>query len=128
MITFLLNVRQPFRMLLVVLYVGFIMTLSLIPPQDLPKVQLFAGVDKVVHFMMYLIFSVLFCWALRTEMNPFRLLIVASVAVGWGIFMEYMQLDMHLGRSFSWYDILANCIGVTVGILGYVIVFRKRVA
>ena len=69
MISFLISVRQPFRFLLVILYIGCIAALSLLPPQNLPKVQLFQGADKVVHFMMYLIFSVLGCWALKAEEN-----------------------------------------------------------
>ncbi len=125
MISFLISVRQPFRFLLVILYIGCIAALSLLPPQDLPKVQLFKGADKVVHFMMYLIFSVLGCWALKAEENRYGIWLIIPVAIGWGILMEYVQLELRMGRSFSWYDILANTTGVAVGIIIYVFASRN---
>jgi VanZ family protein len=122
---FLLAVRQPVRIFLVILYVGCIVALSLLPPKDFPQIPLFEGADKVVHFIMYFIFSILFSWSLKTELNYFRLFFIIPVTIGWGILMEYFQQSMHIGRSFSWYDILANSIGVFVGILIYVLAFRK---
>jgi VanZ family protein len=125
MISFLLSVRQSVRIILIITYVGCIMALSLLPPQDFPKLPLFEGVDKVVHFLMYFIFSFLFCWSIKTELNYRRLFIVIISTIGWGIFMEIMQLSMHLGRSFSWYDILANSFGVLVGIIVYILSIRN---
>jgi VanZ family protein len=113
---------------LVVIYVGFIAALSLLPPQDLPQVPLFRGADKLIHCGMYFIFSVLSCWTLKTELKYSRLFFIIVGTVGWGILMEYLQLDMHRGRSFSWYDELANSIGVTFGILIYILVTRKTIA
>jgi len=127
MISFLLSVRPFFRFLLVFIYVGFIMALSLLPPQDLPQVQLFRGADKVVHLIMYLIFSVLGCWALKAEENRTKIWLIIPVTIGWGILMELIQLEMRAGRSFSWYDIQANTAGVAVGILIYTFASRKFV-
>lgn len=126
MISFLLSVRTSFRFVLVILYVGCIAALSLLPPQDLPQVQLFEGVDKVVHFLMYLFFSILGCWALKAEENRAGIWLILPVTIGWGILMEIIQLEMHAGRSFSWFDILANTIGVAVGILIYVFASRDH--
>lgn len=125
MIAFLLSVKQPVRILSVVLYVLGIMALSLLPPQDLPKIPLFRGADKVIHFMMYFVFSILFCWALRTERHYSRLFFIVVLTVGWGVLMEYIQFSMRMGRSFSWYDISANSLGVLVGIVIYVLVARS---
>ena len=115
-------------MLLVVIYVGCVAALSLLPMQDLPQVPMFHGEDKVVHFIMYFGFSILFCWTLKTELNFSKLFFVILVTVSWGILMEYLQLDMHIGRSFSWYDELANSIGSVFGILVYTLVTRNAVA
>jgi len=126
MISLLISVRQPFRFLLVILYIGCIAALSLLPPQDLPKVQLFHGADKVIHFMMYLILSVLGCWALKAEENRNEIWLIIPVAIGWGILMEFIQLELGSGRSFSWYDIIANTTGVVVGIIIYVFASRNH--
>ena len=128
MISFLLAVRQPVRVLLVVLYICCIAALSLLPPQDLPKIPLFPGADKIVHFLMYLVFSLLFCWALRTEKHYYRLFFIIMATIGWGMLMEFIQLAMHAGRSFSWYDVFANSLGVFVGILFYVVAARESEA
>ena len=119
MISYIFAVHRSVRILIVLIYAGCIAALSLLPPRDLPQVPLFNGADKVIHFMMYFLFSILFCWALKTELNYPGLFFIISVTVGWGILMEYLQLDMHIGRSFSWYDILANSLGVLSGITVY---------
>jgi VanZ family protein len=126
MIAFLLSVRQPFRVFLVMLYIACIAALSLLPPNDLPKIQYFHGLDKMVHFMMYFVFALLFCWTLRTEKHFLRLGFVVVTTIGWGVFMEAIQLYMHLGRNFSWYDIVANSLGSVLGILLYEIVAREK--
>lgn len=128
MISFLLAVRQPVRILLVVLYICCIAALSLLPPQDLPQIPLFPGADKIIHFLMYLVFSLLFCWALRTEKHYYRLFFIILATIGWGVLMEFIQLEMHAGRSFSWYDVFANSLGVFVGILFYVVAARESEA
>jgi len=125
MISYLLSIRQSVRILLVVIYVGCVAALSLLPMQDLPQVPMFRGEDKVVHFIMYFGFSILFCWTLKTELNFSKLFFVLLVTVSWGILMEYLQLDMHIGRSFSWYDELANSIGSGFGILVYTLITRN---
>jgi VanZ family protein len=111
-----------------VLYIGCIVALSLLPMQDLPHVPMFRGEDKLIHFLMYFGFSMLFCWTLKVELNYSKLFFVIVVTVGWGILMEYLQLDMHMGRSFSWYDELANSIGVVIGTLIYIIASRKAIS
>jgi VanZ family protein len=111
-----------------VIYVGCVAALSLLPMQDLPQVPMFRGEDKVVHFIMYFGFSILFCWTLKTELNFSKLFFVLLVAVSWGILMEYLQLDMHFGRSFSWYDELANSVGSGFGILMYTLITRNAAA
>jgi VanZ family protein len=126
MISFLVAVKQPVRILLLVLYVVFLAALSILPPQDLPKVSLFYGADKIIHFMMYFIFSMLSCWALKTEKHYFRLLLIVLATIGWGMFMEFVQMEMHMGRSFSFYDMVANGLGVFVGVIIYVLTTFKR--
>lgn len=128
MISYILSIRQSVRVFLIVIYIGFIAALSLLPPQDLPHIPMFRGADKLIHCGMYFIFSVLSCWTLKTELNYSRLFYIIIGTVGWGVLMEYLQLDMNRGRSFSWYDELANSIGVTFGILIYILVSRKTIA
>jgi VanZ family protein len=125
MLSFLLTIRQPYRIILLVLYAGAIVALSLMPPGDLPEVELFAGADKMIHFLMYFIFALLGCWSAKSESLGRYFSFVLPAAIGWGFFLEVLQLSMHLGRSFSWFDMLANGIGALVGIWCYSLVMRK---
>lgn len=125
MITYLLKVKQSVRIALVILYVGCIAALSLLPMRDLPSIPMFRGADKIVHLIMYLGFSLLFCWSVKSEHNYFRMFFIVLVTLCWGIFMEFLQLEMHMGRSFSYYDILANFLGVMSGISIYVLLSLK---
>lgn len=125
MISYILSIRQSFRVFLVLVYLGCVVALSLLPLRDLPQVPMFHGEDKLIHCAMYFGFSVLFCWTLKTELNYSRLFLVIGITIGWGILMEILQLDMQMGRSFSWYDELANTVGVVFGVLTYLIATRE---
>jgi VanZ family protein len=124
MFSFIFSVRQPVRILLVLIYSLCIAALSLLPMHDFPEVPKFRGFDKVVHFSMYFIFSVLLSWAIKTELKYSRLLIISALTIGWGLFMEFLQYSMHLGRSFSWYDMFANALGVFLGLLFFVLLSK----
>ena len=125
MISFIFTTRQPIRIIFVLIYAMCIVALSLLPMRDLPQIPEFRGFDKLVHFTMYFIFSTLFCWALKAELNYLWLLLIIPVTVGWGVFMEFMQQRMHLGRNFDVYDMIANSVGVFIGLLLYLLIARK---
>jgi len=127
MISFFFSLNQYLRIFLVLFYASCIAALSLLPPKDLPSLPLFEGADKIIHFFMYFILSFLLCWALKIENKFQRWLLVLPVGIGWGIFMEYTQLSMHLGRSFSWYDVLANSFGVMLGIVVFKYTLMLRI-
>jgi VanZ family protein len=68
--------------------------------------------------MMYMGLAWLVMWAFYKKhlLKTIRVLLFLSVPV-WGALMEFMQLFMHQGRSFSWFDILANLAGAILGVL-----------
>jgi VanZ family protein len=67
---------------------------------------------------MYAGLGWLVMWAFYKEhlSKTTRVLLFLSVPV-WGALMELMQLFMHQGRSFSWFDILANLVGAILGVV-----------
>ena len=125
MISFLLAVKQPVRIFLTIVYVGCIIALSLLPPKDLPHIKLFWQADKIIHFLMYFNFSLIFNWGIKSELNYNRFYLVVPVTIGWGVLMEILQLAMHVGRSFSYLDMLANSVGVFTGLVVYFRLSRK---
>jgi VanZ family protein len=119
MISIFFTVRQPIRIILAIFYAAGIVALSLLPPHDLPRVELFPGADKVVHFLMYFIFSMLGCWSSKKESIRSHFYLIFPITIVWGVIMEIFQFSMHLGRNFSWLDVLANSFGAAVGIIIY---------
>ncbi len=122
---FFLKLRQSVRVALTIGYTIIVALLSLLPMRDLPHVHEFRGMDKIVHFCMYFGMSGLLSWATKTELRYSRFIYIVAATLGWGLFMEVMQLEMHYGRQFSWFDMLANATGVFSGILVYIILARR---
>jgi VanZ family protein len=112
------------RLLISALYLGIIVLLSLLPIDDFPKVPLFPGADKLIHMMMYFLFSLLALWTFHVKTNIERWKLYLFI-IGWGVFMEFLQITMRLGRHFSLLDICANISGVILGIALYKFVISK---
>ena len=70
---------------------------------------------------MYLGLTVLASWSLHAEIKHKWYYIVIFFAISWGVMMEIFQFLMHLGRSFEFYDILANSIGALIGVSIYIL-------
>jgi VanZ family protein len=96
------------------------------PAADVPEIALFDGVDKLVHFCMYLGFTWLLCWSLHSEYKAYIKYVVIVLTIGWGILMEVFQLIMQFGRAFEWMDVLANSFGVLAGILIYNLMISNK--
>ncbi len=106
-----------FKIATTALYVLTVAALSLLPASDLPKVHLFPGADKLIHTGMYFILSFLILWTFHAKhIARWKLY---SFVVGWGLLMECLQILTNAGRSFSFYDIIANITGVLLGIVVY---------
>jgi len=96
------------------------------PSEDVPEISLFEGVDKVVHFCMYLGFTWLLCWSLHSEFKSNVKYYILFFTIGWGILMEVFQLEMELGRAFEWFDVLANSCGALTGVVIYHIMIKGK--
>lgn len=127
-LTFFLKMQQSVRIAITILYLGCVAALSLLPMNDLPHIHEFRGFDKIVHFCMYFGLSGLLSWAGKTELRYSRFVFIILSTLGWGMFMEIMQMEMHLGRQFSWFDMIANASGVFAGILAYTSLVRLTLA
>ena len=84
-----------------------ILYLTLLPkPFGDEELPLFAGADKVAHFMMF-----------RKPLNPTGALLTALCSTMLGALVEWLQYSMHLGRTGNdIYDVLANTLGAFVAV------------
>ena len=112
------------RVLFCILYLSVVAVLSLMPSEDVPQLEMFAGFDKVVHGCMYFGLTVLACWTLHAENKRIRIFYVVLFSISWGLLMEVSQLEMMLGRAFEWKDELANSVGSLLGAAAYLGIVR----
>ncbi len=125
MFSFIFSVNQKLRVAIILIYLGIIITLSLIPANEVPQISWFEGVDKVVHFCMYLGFTWLLSWTLNLASKVFVSFLIIILSIGWGLLMEILQMIMHFGRTFEWMDVLANSLGALVGVMIYTLIVKS---
>jgi VanZ family protein len=107
---------------LLVLWIMFILVVSLYPFKTKETKQFWEHSDKAVHFVLYFVLSVLVISSLH---NKSRYAITLIISVLFGIIIEALQEFMQLGRTFSMLDILANAVGVCIGLTSYYLL-KKR--
>lgn len=67
----------------------------------------FKNEDKVIHFALFFIFTILLCLSAYTKKN-FSIWLIPILL---GLLIECLQAGMNMGRTFDVLDILANSIG-----------------
>jgi len=109
-----------------VFYTVLIICVSLIPIPKLPFPE-FDLSDKSLHLIAYFIMS--FMW--------FRLGFLESNKINWNYFFlvlstalitEILQGVLPIGRYFEIADMIANCIGILLGlIISYIYIIKNKV-
>ncbi len=90
-----------------------IITAVLIPGPNLPNVSI-GSFDKVIHIGMFCVWAI----AVRYDFNPrpFNFSIIFLAGMAFSLFTEILQLLVE-GRSFDFYDMVADGIGLMTGLL-----------
>jgi VanZ family protein len=108
----------------------FILTICFIPSTGLPKINFFSDypIDKVVHFFLYFIQSSLFLLVgtYKISTNLLRrkhILFTLFYSLLLGIAIEIIQQYCIVGRSGDFYDVLADLIGILLGLCFFI---RKK--
>lgn len=86
--------------------------------------------DKIVHLLLYLIFTVLLMVSLIKQNNSFKLKrycigISLAISASYGILIEFYQAYMTTTRSGNYEDVIANLSGSIIGILGFYLIYGK---
>ena len=91
------------------IWAGVVFTLTSIPKLQSPLDDSL-NIDKLAHFVVYMIFAYLFMKMFDTKQYIQKLKLLYILAVIIPIFDELHQIPIP-GRSFSYYDILADFLG-----------------
>ncbi|ESZ96803.1 hypothetical protein SBOR_2804 [Sclerotinia borealis F-4128] len=96
---------------------GFLFLLLLAGYAGLTTLQLDAIInDKILHTLTFFLLTVVFYWILDTSRRRnlnFTLIICTGIL---GVGSEFLQAFLPNGRTFDFYDILANIVGSLAGI------------
>jgi len=97
-----------------------------LPGSDFPKEDWLDKIwfDKWVHIGMFALLVILWCLAMRSlkknisYQNTIRLFwIIATLFLGYGIIMEFIQKNFIPLRSFDIGDIVADAVGCAAGLI-----------
>lgn len=101
-----------------ILVLSAIAYLSLLrePTISLPYV---IGMDKWIHAIMYLVLTLTLLW--DSQQRPKLWWIVGVFSAIFGGFIEVLQEQFFYPRTGDWMDWLADCIGVIVAIIVWLI-------
>lgn len=102
-----------------ILWLSFISYLSLTPSS--PVSSPIPGLDKIVHFVFYLVLTWLLGMSIRIEwkINPFFFWVVLiSIPICIGVAIELIQSTVP-GRTRENLDIVFNVIGTCIGIIPF---------
>lgn len=104
------------------LFLVFITVVTYLSLGKIPKVESrlsFDQIDKLIHFSIYVIFTILFFLALNESKRKIEISIALRntllFAVGYGLLIELLQHVMPFNRMFEILDIIANSLGAIMG-------------
>ncbi len=105
-------------------YLLLITALSLMPSNNLPKINLFPHADKLIHMGMYAGFTFMLLNAWKGYFIDRNKWLIPICIAAWGISMELLQSTKSIGRTFDLWDEVANIAGFFPGWL-VVVLFQK---
>ncbi|MBX2903299.1 MAG: VanZ family protein [Chitinophagales bacterium] len=107
-----------------------ILVLSFLPGRNLPNVQIVA-LDKLVHFIFYLLLFVftMYGWRRQLQITLLRKVPIALVwlaCILFGIAIEVCQEVFTADRHFDWLDIMANSMGALAGGMAWYYLLQEK--
>lgn len=113
-----------------ILIAAVIFYASILKPAQLPSdISLFAGVDKIVHFLMYFILALALNFESGKIIRHNKLLLYCVVLVFpilYGGLIEILQANFFPPRTGEWLDFFANTAGVLFAYFIYHKILKNR--
>lgn len=109
-------------------YPFFIITIMLIPTSGASKLGI-PYLDKLFHFALYFLFQIIWTQLIfdsKKTASTEAVYYLAFVLFIYGIVIEVLQEFITSTRSFEYWDILANSIGLIVALLASKSFFKNK--
>lgn len=111
-----LNIVRPFRFKPLWLVVGMALVAGVIYLSLTPAFPDYLQIDYDLKLNHVLAYAVLMSYCAQLLVNPRMAWLIAGLFIVMGIVLEYLQ-GMTDYRSFSYYDMVANYLGVLTGFI-----------
>ena len=104
-----------------IIYSVFITIIFLIPTNEMPKLLHFLiPIDKIIHVFIFLALTFLWLSYINSLLNntkPIVLFFILVVCLLYGILIEVIQEFYVSSREAEVFDVIANLLGVSLGLL-----------
>jgi len=94
--------------------------MSLVSLDDVPDIQI-NNSDKILHIFAYALLTFIWFWSTRNYTTKYKNLIIIVFCIVYGIILEVIQGRLATDRVSDMLDIIANCIGVALATLLFLI-------
>lgn len=116
-----------------ILWFVLLSILVFLPGSELPSSGWMNNIhaDKIAHVIMFAVLVILFIrpMMISSQTHSRKLLIIvliSSLAVAWGLAIEFIQKNFVTGRSFDLWDWAADIFGVLIGLFIYKVLLSKK--
>ena len=104
-----------------IIYSVFITIIFLIPTNEMPKLLHFLiPIDKIIHVFIFMALTFLWLSYINSLLNntkPIVLFFILVVCLLYGILIEVIQEFYVSSREAEFFDIIADLLGVSLGLL-----------
>ena len=118
---------KKIALLAATIYSAALIFASLVKPENIPDIDVDYS-DKIFHFLAYGLLILLWFSAFFYHFNlkETKSIVYAAIfSVIFGIIIEVLQYELTTYRSFDVYDVVANTLGVILGVS--VLVIKKYI-
>lgn len=119
--------KLKIKHLYLILWIGIITYASVTPSKKIPEFNMIPHLDKIVHLIMYAVMTIFIIPVHLKQKNYSKTyLFSGSISFLTGIAFELVQKYLTDDRSASLLDIIANTLGVVIGLLMYRFLFERQ--
>ena len=107
-----------------------ILLLTGLPGDSFPKTSKWLDVfqvDKLIHLGMFIPFTLFWLLFLELKKVSNKIAIISVIGIMYGILTEVLQHYVFIGRNANVPDVIADAIGIILGVLIFKIIYSWRV-
>lgn len=118
------RIKSLFKDNFFIIAIGITLCITYLSLMKAPKVVLYNASDKIFHIIAY--FTLTICWLFSFLKKPSLKYSIVIFCFLFGIIIEFIQQSLTSYRTGDYKDVLANMIGIVLGLLTFNLVFKKN--